>query len=66
MKINYKGKIMIEYEARKKAIEKCDNETPLKCYCGRLATGLHTNSCRKFQAKVSRYTKEILKNEDRL
>lgn len=54
---------MTEYEARQKAIDRCDDETPLKCYCGRLATGLHTNSCRKFQAKVARYTKEILKEE---
>lgn len=49
------------WEARQKAIERCDEETPLKCYCGRLATGLHTNSCKKFQAKVDKYTREILK-----
>lgn len=54
---------MTEYEARQKAIDRCDDETPFRCYCGRLATGLHTNNYRKFQAKVARYTKEILKEE---
>lgn len=53
------------WEARQKAIERCDDETPIKCYCGRLATGLHTNSCKKFQAKVDKYTKEILKEMGR-
>ena len=52
---------MTEYEARQLAIERCDNETPLWCYCGQLATGLHTDRCRKFQAKVRKYTKEIQK-----
>lgn len=52
---------MTEYEVRQLAIERCDNETPLWCYCGQLATGLHTNGCRKFQAKVREYAKEIQK-----
>lgn len=53
------------WEARQKAIEKCDDETPMKCYCGRLATGFHTEHCSKFQAKVTKYTKEILKEMGR-
>lgn len=56
---------MTEYEARQKAIEKCDDETPYVCYCGRLATGLHTQSCSKFCEKVDRYTKQFLEKEDR-
>ena len=52
---------MTEYEARQLAIERCDEETPLWCYCGQLATGLHTDRCSKFQAKVRKYTKEIQK-----
>lgn len=55
---------MTEYEIRQLAIERCDEETPLWCYCGQLATGLHTNRCRKFQAKVRKYTKEIQKTNE--
>lgn len=54
---------MTEYEARKKAIQKCDDETPMLCYCGRLATGLHTQSCSKFRKKVDIYTRQFLKGE---
>lgn len=28
------------------------NETALKCYCGRLATGLHTMNCSRFKKKL--------------
>lgn len=29
--------------------DKCDKETSLWCYCGRLATGLHTSTCRQYR-----------------
>lgn len=54
---------MEEYKMIKKAIEKCDEETPYACYCGRLATGLHTSRCKKYQSKVKKYTKEFLKRQ---
>lgn len=39
-------------KAREEAISKMDELTPMFCVCGKLATGLHTNNCRKFQSKV--------------
>lgn len=27
----------------------CDEETSLWCYCGRIATGLHTSTCRQYR-----------------
>lgn len=38
--------------AREEAISELDEETPVFCFCGKLATGLHTASCRKFQDKL--------------
>lgn len=42
----------------------CDNETSWWCYCGRLATGRHTYTCRQyrkhFQSKMEeRYNASI-------
>lgn len=48
---------------KNKAIEYCDMQTPMSCYCGRLATGLHTSSCRKFQSKVQSRLLELYKKE---
>lgn len=39
-------------KARNEAIEEMDNITPIFCVCGKLATGLHTSRCRKFNDKV--------------
>lgn len=44
-----------------RAIELCDGETSMFCYCGRLATGLHTMSCRKFAAKVKSKAMQLAK-----
>lgn len=33
----------------------CDSQTLLRCYCGRLATGMHTRSCRKYRQHVERF-----------
>lgn len=35
-----------------KCVNECDNETPMFCYCGRLASGFHTSRCSKFLKKV--------------
>jgi len=40
--------------ARQWAIDECDNRYSISCICGRLATGFHTNSCRRFQEAVNR------------
>lgn len=45
-------------EARKSALDRADSETSIFCYCGRLATGLHTVNCRRFREKLDRYTYE--------
>ena len=39
-------------KARLEAIETLDGLTPMFCFCGKLATGLHTDHCRKFQSKL--------------
>lgn len=39
-------------KARNEAIEEMDNITPIFCVCGKLATGLHTSRCRKFNDRV--------------
>lgn len=39
-------------KARNEAIEELDNATPIWCVCGKLATGLHTSRCRKFNEKI--------------
>ena len=35
---------------------------PMFCICGRLATGLHERSCRKFNSKVNSETVKRLKD----
>ena len=46
-----------------------DSQTEIFCFCGRLATGLHTKCCKKFQNKINqiilkRYIDSLLINED--
>ncbi len=38
--------------ARTKAVNKLDELTPMFCFCGRLATGLHTSYCKRFQDRL--------------
>lgn len=55
-KINYlKENHYVEYN-RVYNIErdKLDTRYPIFCPCGKLATGLHTNSCRIFQRKLNK------------
>lgn len=40
----------------------CDKQTQIVCYCGRLATGLHTISCSKYRAHFQRYIENIYNN----
>lgn len=35
---------------------------PMFCVCGRLATGIHERSCRKFNDKINRETVKRLSN----
>lgn len=39
-------------KARAEAENELDEITPMFCFCGALATGLHTSHCRKFQEKL--------------
>lgn len=43
--------------------QECDDETWIKCYCGRLATGLHTATCKKFQKKIEAKITALYKAE---
>ncbi len=44
-----------------KAVDRCIAETPLFCYCGRIAYGLHIMHCKKFAAKVKSKCTELAK-----
>lgn len=44
---------------RKEVQDECDNETSWWCYCGRLATGLHTSTCRLFNKHFQTKMEEI-------
>ena len=39
-------------KARIEAIQIVDDKFPVICCCGKLATGLHTQSCKQFQKQV--------------
>lgn len=41
---------------RKEVDEEVSSNQPMKCVCGRLATGLHESYCRKFITKVDNTT----------
>lgn len=45
----------------KKALDYCDNQTPMFCYCGKLATALHTNRCKTFIGRLQKFITERYK-----
>ena len=53
--------------AREKALVELDEQTPVFCFCGALATGLHTSHCRRFQdrlkTKILRELNGLLSNQ---
>ena len=52
----------IEYTiAREKAWDQISEKYAIRCICGRLCTGLHKRTCKKFQDAVARRTKKLLK-----
>lgn len=48
--------------AKAEAMNELDDMTPIFCFCGALATGLHTSHCKKFQERLK--TKIISKLKD--
>lgn len=38
--------------ARAKAERELDDQTPIFCFCGALATGLHTSRCKKYRERI--------------
>ena len=64
MKVKYKDiPFLFVNENWNKAVDYCDKQTPMFCYCGRLATGFHINSCRKFITHVHRYIENLYNNK---
>lgn len=59
-------KLMTEGEAILKARDICNKETETVCYCGKLNTVFHADTCIKFQGKVLFYAQEILLYDDYL
>lgn len=57
----YKNYPKLWKNALNKARDRADDETPIVCYCKRLATELHTDNCRKFRNKVETYAINELK-----
>lgn len=53
--------------AKAEAMNELDDITPIFCFCGALATGLHTSHCKKFQerlkTKIIQKLKGLLPNE---
>lgn len=47
---------------RRYIFDKLSNEQSMFCCCGKLATGLHEQSCRKFNKKVDVETANRLKD----
>lgn len=50
--------------AKTEAMNELDDMTPIFCFCGALATGLHTSHCKKFQEQLK--TRIISKLNDML
>lgn len=48
--------------ARAEAMNELDDMTPIFCFCGALATALHTSRCKKFQERLK--TRIISKLKD--
>ena len=48
--------------AKTQAEIELDDIAPIFCFCGKLATGLHTNHCRKFQNILKKRIVEKLKD----
>jgi hypothetical protein len=46
------GKAMDWINCRKKAWDEVSDRHPIKCFCGKLCTGLHERNCAKFQKAV--------------
>lgn len=38
--------------AKVEALNELDDMTPIFCFCGALATGLHTSHCKEFQERL--------------
>lgn len=47
-----------------KALKELDTKTTIFCVCGKLASGLHTNSCSKFQRELKRIYERLLKEKN--
>lgn len=64
MKVKYKD-IPFEFvtENWNKAVDFCDEQTSVFCYCGRIASGLHTNNCKQFISHVHRYIENLYNNK---
>lgn len=43
-------------KTRKQVFDELDNKQTMFCVCGKLATGLHTSHCKKFNDKVTSET----------
>lgn len=45
------------------AVEHCDKQTSMFCFCGKIATGLHTSSCKTFLRAVQKFITERYKEK---
>lgn len=60
MKIKYDDiPFSAQIKLRSQAVENCDRETPTFCYCRRLATGFHTQQCRKFESHIRKQIEKL-------
>lgn len=61
------GEIPLEFVIahRREAEDFCDRQTEIFCYCGKLATGFHTNSCRQYRSHFQKYIENIYNNQNK-
>lgn len=54
-----------DYELYKKAENEISDKYSIKCICGRLCTGLHEQTCKKFKNAVERKYLHLKKLQDK-
>ena len=45
------------------AVDFCDKQTEIFCYCGKIASGFHTSNCRQFLKHVQSYIENLYNNK---
>ena len=55
---------MKDYTIMAEAVKIMDARYPMICACGKLATGLHTAMCRKFQKELNKEYERLMRKKE--